>query len=76
MSIPDTYLDVRPALGGYQVIYVQPDRQRQVIIESPRDVAAVASLFLLPVLSLDIDVRLACRSAGVRVVERNEELWR
>lgn len=74
--LPETYLDIRPALGGYQVIYVTPRQQRQVIVETATDVAATASLFQLAVLSIDVDVRLACRAAGVRLIERLEEMRR
>ena len=74
--MPPEYLDVRVALGGYQVIYVTPRAQRQVIVETAADVAAMAILFQLAVLSVDADVRLACRAAGVRLIERQEDMRR
>lgn len=71
--LPETYLDVRPALtGGYQVILIAARQQRQAIFDTPADVAALAVLLLLALLTDDADVRAAGRAAGVRLLEREE----
>lgn len=67
---PERYLDAGPAAtGGYRVSLLGAGQAAvQVLIDTPRDVAAAARLFGVAVLSEDLTIRDACRAAGVRLL--------
>ena len=73
----EPYLDVAGNAigGGYRVALIGGGRLRaQVVLDTARDVAAAAVLCGAPVLTQDVDVRLACRDGGARLVPQPEEV--
>ncbi|MBK9713411.1 MAG: hypothetical protein IPO81_19225 [Kouleothrix sp.] len=76
---PDCYLDVAGDAigGGFRVALISGGRLRaQALVDTARDVAAVAVLCDAPVLTHDTEVRRACRDGGARLVAHAEECTR